>query len=186
MISGQLLLRQQAGRTKRFTFVEIQLEPLKEIARRFDPGREKFTATLFHSLDRGMYGPDPVDDDGMYGNIFRLLHELYHLRHLVTDVDEKDHIRRWIWTAEQALRLSNLQTFSLGWCGPFLRGHIVRCRRPYDYVDQQKRDERAERQWLASQRRFEQAQLMGLQQEIARPRRALDFGMPSGTIYSHG
>lgn len=117
-VCAQIWKRQTRGHVNsQLTFVELRLEVLQALARRFDPLGERFTSILNHDPREGQWDDFAVEDEKSSGNIYRLLRELYFLRVKTRDDREQDEIQRWIWTCHQALR-SDLPTFSLQWADP--------------------------------------------------------------------
>lgn len=114
---AQIWQRQQMKRTKILTYVELRLDVLKQLAKRFDAERMRFTAILNHSSTSGSWDTDSYEDEEESGNIYRLLSELRYLQSKTSDRDELDEIQRWIWTVTQALE-SDLPTFSFAYIPP--------------------------------------------------------------------
>jgi hypothetical protein len=116
---AQIFQRQQRGRTKKLTYVELHLDILKLFAVQFDPGGEKFVTILKHSSSDGMFDETCLEASSDLGNIHTLGKELAYLKRKLKweDRQVRDEILRWEWTIRQTF-LSDLPAFYLGWVPP--------------------------------------------------------------------
>lgn len=111
---AQVLRRQERGRTKLFTGVALNLSVLKKIAFRQDPTGNRFPNICRHSSIEGMYEANEVDPDEGTGNIFGLMNEIRYLKYKTKSARERDEIRRWEYTIQEALK-EDFNTFWLGY-----------------------------------------------------------------------
>ncbi len=110
-VCAALLRRQQQGRTPNKTFVSLDLNRLKEFARKFDPREEKFLSIFRHSPTEGSWDDFTEEEEERSGNTYTLLEELYYLKEFARG-GYRDEILRWIWTCEGSLK-TDLRMFSL-------------------------------------------------------------------------
>jgi hypothetical protein len=113
-VCAQILQRQQRGRTHQLTYVDLNLDVLKNLARSIDPLEVHFTSILRHDSLDGSWDELPQDDEEKSGNIYRLLSELHYLKHKARTFQERDEIQRWLWTCYETLK-SDLISFSFGY-----------------------------------------------------------------------
>jgi len=124
-------MRQQRGRTKRLTYVELRLNILKAFALKFDPDAEKFVTILRHSPDEGMFDETCIEAEWELGNIHTLGKELAYLWTKIKPYSRdkkirrvRDEILRWEWTIRKTLE-SDLPAFYMGWVPPEHRERMI-------------------------------------------------------------